>query len=328
MAPSLFSRRVASLAVIASLVLQLSGASMAAESRVALPSAPATERNLSRRIGFEANRGQVDAQVQFVARGPAYTAFLTSTEAVLTLGDRHGGHAVIRMERIGANAGARAAGSGLLPGVVSYFPAGRVDSPVSAPAYRRVRYDDVYPGIDLVYYSRARSLEYDFVVAPGVDPNQIGLRIDGAERVEVDGEGALIMHTAAGDVRQPRPVAYQRISGVRRPVAADYALDAEGEVRLRLGAYDRSRRLVIDPVITYATYLGGTGDEAQINFDGEVRLARDAAGNLYVTGTTRSTDFPTTAGVASRTLGGSADVFVTKFSPSGALLYSTYLGGP
>jgi Beta-propeller repeat len=326
MKPSVFPGRVASLAVIASLVLAV--ASIAAEPRATLPSAPAADRNLSRRRGFEANCGQVDEHVQFVARGPAYTAFLTSTEAVLTLGDRHGGHAVLRMERIGANAGARAAGSGLLPGVVSYFPDGRVDSPVSAPAYRRVRYDDVYPGIDLVYYSRARSLEYDFVVAPRVDPNQIALRIDGAERVEVDGEGTLVVHTAAGDIRQPRPVAYQRIGGIRRLVAADYALDAEGQVRLRLGEYDRSRRLVIDPVITYATYLGGTGDEARINFDGEVRLARDAAGNLYVTGTTRSTDFPTTAGVASRTLGGSADVFVTKFSPGGAVLYSTYLGGP
>jgi len=327
MEPSVFSRRVASLAGIASLVLQLSSASMAAESRVARPSTPATDRNLSHRLGFEANCGQVDEHVQFVVRGAAYTAFLTSTEAVLALGDRRGGHAVLRMERIGANAAARAAGSGLLPGMVSYFPGGRVDSPVSAPAYRRVRYDDVYPGIDLVYYSRARSLEYDFVVAAGIDPNQIALRIDGAERVEVDGEGTLVMHTEAGDVRQPPPVAYQRIGGVRRPVAANYALDAEGRVRLRLGAYDRSRRLVIDPVITYATYLGGTGDEAQIYFDGEVRLARDAAGNLYVSGTTRSPDFPTTP-AAARTLNGSADVFVTKFSPSGAVLYSTYLGGP
>ncbi len=327
MEPSVFSGRVASLAVIASLVLQVSGTSLAAESRVALPSTPAADHTLSRRIGFEANCGQVDENVQFVVRGAAYTAFLTSTEAVLALGDRRGGHAVLRIERIGANAGAQAAGSGPLPGVVSYFPDGRVDSPVSAPAYRRVRYDDVYPGIDLVYYSRARSLEYDFVVAPGIDPNQIGLRIDGAERVEVDGEGTLVVHTAAGDVRQPRPVAYQRIGGIRRPVTADYALDAEGRVRLRLGAYDRTRRLVIDPVITYATYLGGTGDEAQIYFDGEVHLARDGAGNLYVTGTTRSTDFPTTAG-ANRALGGSADVFVTKFSPGGAVLYSTYLGGP
>lgn len=314
----------AKITVIASLVLQLSGASMAAEPRTPLPSAPAAA---GRRIAFEANRGQVDAEVQFVARGAAYTAFLTSTEAVLALGDRRGGHAVLRMERIGANAGARAVGSGPLPGVVSHFPDGRLEPPVSAPAYRRVRYDDIYPGIDLVYYSRARSLEYDFVVAPGVDPSQIGLRIDGTERVDVDGEGTLVMHTAAGAVRQPRPVAYQRIGGVRRPVAAEYALDAEGGVRLRLGAYDRSRRLVIDPVITYATYLGGTGDEAQTYFDGEVHLARDAAGNLYVSGTTRSTDFPTTAG-ANRTLGGSADAFVTKLSPAGAVLYSTYLGGP
>jgi hypothetical protein len=327
MNPSVFSRRVASLAVITSLVLELAGVSMAAEPRATLPAAPAADFSVSRRLGFEANRGQVDAQVQFVARGAAYTAFLKSTEAVLALADRRGGHAVLRMERIGANAAARAVGSGLLPGAVSYFPDGRLEWPISAPAYRRVRYDDVYPGIDLVYYSRARSLEYDFVVAPGVDPNQIGLHIDGAERVGVDADGTLVVHTAVGDVRQPRPVAYQRIGGIRRPVAADYALDAEGQVRLRLGAYDRSRRLVIDPVITYATYLGGTGDEAQIYFDGEVHLARDASGNLYVTGTTRSTDFPTTAG-ANQTLGGSADVFVTKFSPAGAVLYSTYLGGP
>ncbi len=238
-----------------------------------------------------------------MARGAAYTAFLTSTEAVLALGDRRGEHAVLRMERIGANAAPRAVGSGLLPGAVSYFPDGRLESPVSAPAYRRVRYDDVYPGIDLVYYSRTRSLEYDFVVGPGIDPNQIALRIDGAERVEVDGEGTLVVHTAAGDIRQPRPVAYQRISGTRRPVAVDYALDAAGDVRLRLGDYDRSRRLVIDPVITYATYLGGTGDEAQVALGGEVHLARDGAGNVYLTGTTRSTDFPTTAG-AYRTLAG------------------------
>jgi hypothetical protein len=135
----------------------------------------------------------------------------------------------------------------------------------------------------------------------------------------VNGEGALVVHTTAGDVRQPRPVAYQRIGGVRRPVAADYAFDAEGRVRLRLGAYDRSRRLVIDPVITDATYLGGTGDEAQVSLDGEVHLARDGAGNVYLTGTTRSTDFPATAG-ADRNINGSADVFVTKLSPEGAVL--------
>src|SRR5207247_8423963 len=135
---------------------------------------------------------------------------------------------------------------------------------VGAPTCRRVHYVDVYPGIDLVYYGRPRQLEYDFIVAPGADPDRIGLGIEGAERIEVDGEGTLVVHTAAGDVRQPRPIAYQQMGGARRPVAADYALDAEGRVRLRLGAYDRSRRLVSDPVITYANYLGGTAHGARL----------------------------------------------------------------
>jgi hypothetical protein len=315
------------LALIATLLLQPAGAASSAGPWVAPPAAPAADRSGSRPLAFEANHGQVDPQVQFVARGAAYTAFLTSTETVLALGDRRAERTVLRVKPIGANAAARRVGSGPLPGGVSYFPDGRLESPISAPTYRRVRYGDVYPGIDLVYYSRGRRLEYDFVVARGADPNQIGLGIDGAERVAVDGEGTLVMHTAAGDVRQPPPVAYQRIGGVRRPVAAGYVIDADGRVRFRLGAYDRSRRLVIDPVITYATYLGGTGDEARIYFEGEVSLARDGYGNLYVTGTTRSTDFPTTAG-AFRALDGSADVFVTKLSPRGAVLYSTYLGGP
>src|SRR6185436_16850587 len=241
-----------------------------------------------------------------------YTAFLTATEAVLRLD----GGATVRLRPVGADR-ARIVGDDELPGGVHYYRDAS-STRMSAPTYRRVRYVDVYPGIDLVYYGRPRHLEYDFIVAPGADPDRIGLAIDGADSLELDGEGTLVVHTAAGDVRQPRPVAYQRIGGVRRPVTADYALDAGGGVRLRLGAYDRSRRLVIDPVITYATYLGGTGDEARIYFNGEVSLARDGAGNLYVTGTTRSTDFPTVG--ANGTLGGSADVFVTKLSPAGAVL--------
>src|SRR5262249_6295771 len=147
---------------------------------------------------------------------------------------------------------------------------GSLDARIAVPTYRRVRYVDVYSGIDLVYRGRAGGLEYDFVVAPGADPGRIGLAVDGAERLELDHEGTLVLPTAAGDVRQPRPAAYQGTGGVGRPLAADFALDGDGEVRLRLGAYDRSRRLVIAPVITYATYLGGTGDEARVYFDGEV----------------------------------------------------------
>ena len=313
---------LAGLAVTASLVIALAALSSAGHG--AISSAPlAPPVPLACPLVFEANDGQADEQVKFLARGAGYTAFFTSTEAVLRLG---GGHATVRLKPVGADPAARIVGDDELPGARRHFR--DAASPlVGAPTYRRVRYVDVYPGIDLVYYGRARRLEYDFIVAPGADPDRIGLGIEGAERIEVDGEGTLVVHTAAGDVRQPRPIAYQQIGGARRPVAADYALDAEGRVRLRLGAYDRSRRLVIDPVITYATYLGGTGDEARIYFEGEVRLARDGAGNLYVTGTTRSTDFPTTAG-AYRNINGNADLFVTKLSPAGTVLYSTYLGGP
>ena len=190
-----------------------------------------------------------------------------------------------------------------------------------------MRYVDVYPGVDLVYYGRPRQLEYDFVLAPGADPSQIALTFDGAERVEIDAGGDLVLHTGAGELRQPRPVVYQEIDGARRSVVGDYVLDGEGRVRVRLGAYDVTRPVVIDPVLAYSTYLGGSNDEADGLFGAVFGIAVDAAGNTYVTGSTTSVDFPTTPG-ATRTLSGSQDAFVTKLSPTGAVLYSTYLGGP
>ena len=223
-----------------------------------MPSTPLPpDRRASHPLVFEANRGQADAQVQFVARGAGYTAFLTSSETVLRLG----AHATVRVKPVAANRCADPGRRGT-SGRRQLLPPRAVDGDQRA-TYRGVRYVDIYPGIDLVYYGRQGQLEYDFIVAPGADPDRIGLDIEGAERVELDTEGALVMHMAGGDIRQPRPFAYQQIDGVRRPVAADYALDAEGHVRLRFGAYDRSQQLVIDPVITYATYLGGTGDEAE-----------------------------------------------------------------
>ncbi|HEY1328973.1 MAG TPA: SBBP repeat-containing protein [Casimicrobiaceae bacterium] len=272
-------------------------------------------------LAFEANRGQADAQVQFVARGAGYTAFLTATEMVLRRGA-----AAVHLKPVGTAPAVRISGDDELPGVVNYFRHGP-STPISAPTYRAVRYSEIYPGIDLVYHGSSGRLEYDFIVAPGADPDRIGIDIDGAERLELDADGTLILHTASGDIRQPRPFAYQRIDGVARPVTADYVFAAGGGVRLRLGEYDRSRQLVIDPVVTYATYLGGSGDEAEESLLGEVHIARDGAGNIYMTGTTQSVDFPTTAG-AYRNISGGADLFITKFSAAGAVLYSTYLGGP
>ena len=210
---------------------------------------------------------------------------------------------------------------------MNYVRGAPATAPVSVPTYAKVRYVDVYPGIDLVYYGRPRQLEYDFVVAPGADPRRIALIFDGVERMELDSSGALVLHTAAGELRQPRPVVYQDIDGARRPVVGDYVVDSDGRVRVRLGAYDTSRPLVIDPILSYSTYLGGSGDESHWLYGAAFGIAVDGAGNVYVTGTTSSADFPTTAG-ADRTFGGDTDVFVTKLSPTGAVLYSTYLGGP
>jgi hypothetical protein len=206
--------------------------------------APA-DRRASRPLVFEANRGQADAQVQFVARGAGYTAFLTSTEAVLRLG----AHATLHLKPVGADPIAPIVGDEKLPGVVNYFRHGS-STAISAPTYRRVRYVDIYPGIDLVYYGSPRRLEYDFIVEPGADPDWIGLDIEGAERVELDVDGTLVMHTSGGNVSQPAPFPYQQIDGVTRQVAADYVVDAKGRVRFQVGAYDRSQQLVIDPVIT------------------------------------------------------------------------------
>jgi hypothetical protein len=279
-----------------------------------------------RPLAFEENRGQSDPQVRFVARGADYTVFLTPAEAVVSVGRGDAERAVVRLRPVGASASPQLVGERALPGVVHYAPVSTA-TPISAPTYERVRYDDLYPGVDLVYYGRPRELEYDFVVAPGADPGAIALALAGAERLELDGEGALLVHTAAGTLRQPRPFAYQDVDGTRRPVSAGYALDRDGHVRLRLGAYDRARELVIDPVLAWSTYLGGSDEEGDWWSSGPVLgLTVDAAGNVYVTGSTDSADFPTTAGAAGPQ--GNRDAFVTKFSPTGALVYSTYVGGP
>jgi subtilase family serine protease len=278
-------------------------------------------------LAFEANRGQVDQQVKFLARGVGYTAYLTTTGAQFTLGNGRPARAIVRFDVIGGNAAPQIVPEGELPGVVNYSRGARAGAPISTPTYSKVRYVDVYPGVDLVYYGNRRRLEYDFVVAAGADPSRIALSFDGAERLELSMGGDLVLRTAAGELRQPPPVVYQEIDGERRLVVGEYVLADEGHVRIRLGEYDTSRPLVIDPILTYSTYLGGNDDEADGLYGGVAGIAVDAAGNAYVTGTTRSLDFPTTPG-ADRARGGNEDAFVTKLSPTGAVLYSTYVGGP
>ena len=279
-------------------------------------------------LSFEANHGQVDSQVEFLARGAGYTFFLAKSEVVLALQKAESPRAVVRMSLAGAHPSPRIAGEELLPGTVNYFQRGVTQRQVNqAPTYAQVKYEKVYPGVDVVYHGRQRQLEYDFVVAPHADPNQITMVFAGADRLEVDSNGDLVLHTAAGELRQPRPVMYQEIAGERRIVSGGYNYKGGQHVSFAIGQYDSSLPLIIDPVITYSTYLGGNNDETHPLYGASTGITVDAAGNAYVTGVTASINFPTTSGV-DRSRDGNFDAFVTKLSPTGTAVYSTYLGGP
>ena len=226
------------------------------------------------------------------------------------------------MELTGSNRDAHVIGEELQPGKSNYFR-GRDPAQwrTNVPTYGRVRYRQVYAGIDLVYYGNQRRLEYDFVVAPGADPKAIRLAFQGAERLFVDPDGNLVLKLQDGHLTLHRPVAYQEINGSRHTVNSAFEMLAANGVGFSLGPYDQSRPLIVDPVIGYSSYLGGGSDETPY------AIAVDSAGNAYVTGLTYSASFPTTAGAFQET-GIGADAFVTKLNASGSgLVYSTYISG-
>jgi hypothetical protein len=293
---------------------------------------------------FEANAGQTDPRVDFIARAGGATVFLTPTAAVFALQKSHlagqqslpgmpsptpeapgsTSGAAVYMDLVGADPAARPVGQEPLAGKVNYFigndPA-RWHADI--PTFGRVEYPNIYPGISLAYHGGPGGLEYDFVLSPGADAHAIALKFEGADGVAINAQGDLVVHAAAGDLVQHAPVVYQEAGGRRQPVSGRFALDS-GHVRFEVGAYDKSRPLVIDPlVLGYSTYLGGGG------IDYDTALAVDGAGSAYVTGYTSSADFPTTPGAFDSTYnGGLNDIFAAKLNADGrTLLYATYLGG-
>jgi Calx-beta domain/Beta-propeller repeat len=316
------SERGNHLRVVASLILILL-TSAVIPAAAAAPTSP---------MSFEANEGQSEPVVKFLARGRGYGLFLTPTEAVLVLtttrpvsrGARSVAPAtdpvVVRMRLVGADPAATMTGLDPRPGVHHYL-LGHADGwRRSVPAFARVQYTGVYPGVDLVFYGAERQLEYDFVIQPGADPGAVALAFEGAEGVRVDEGGDLVLATRGGELRMRRPVIYQDGDGQRRPVEGGYVLDGD-RVRFQVAAWDASRPLVIDPVLGYSTYLGGSSSDEGLG------IAVDGDGNAYVTGSTISTNFPVTPNAARPTRSNVTDAFVTKLSPGGALVYSTFLGG-
>ena len=299
-------------------------------------------------LSFEANQGQTDARVKFLAHGSGYSLALMEGEVVLNLERQQAGIPggrpkpsvdTLRMKLAGANGSAAVTGAEPLPGVVSYFIGNDPQQwRPGIPTYGKVNYAQVYPGVDLVFYGNQRQLEYDFVVSAGADASRIRWQIDGA-RPTLGADNILELRAPGGTVRFLAPVAYQVIDGRRRPVAATYT--AMGKtVGFRLGRYDRSQPLVIDPVLSYFSYLGGTGNDYIGNTFPEGNgspspeptqaVGIDSLGNLYVAGSTTSTNFPVAAAVLPPTAkqAGESWAFVSKFSPDGSkLLYSTYIGG-
>lgn len=313
----------------------------AAHKALASKSLP-TALSLPLPLFFEPNQGQTAPQVKFLARGAGYGLFLTADEAVLELqrsaisqqpsavNSERPASSVIRMRLEGANAAALVSGASPLPGKSSYF-IGNDPSKWrhDIPQFARVQYQAVYPGVDLVYYGNQGQLEYDFRVAPAANPNQIALTFKGASaHIDSGDSGDLILSTANGDVHFHAPHMYQQEGKVQKAIAGSFRQIADNQIGFAVGAYDRSRELVIDPVLSYSTYLGGSKDESAVS----VAIGPDS--NIYLAGSTMSQDFPlgVTGTPFQPTNLGTQNVFIAVINPSLQpsalqLVYATYLGG-
>jgi Bacterial Ig-like domain (group 3)/Beta-propeller repeat len=294
-------------------------------------------------LSFEPNRGQVDSQVQFLSRGQGYALYLTPGEAVLQLQKPTAKEislgkdgrpvpqpapesSTLRMSLVGADAKAAVAGQQPLPGTVNYFSGSDASKWHTAlPTYQRVSYKAVYPGVDLVYYGNQRELEYDFVVAPGADAGKIALNFAGATP-RIDAAGDLVLAVSVGETRFHKPVVYQMDGDRRATVEAGYQI-AAGQVKFALGGYDHAKALVIDPVLSYLTYIGGSANDLITG------IAIDSAGSAYVVARSFSLDYPLKNAYQSTSAGTVTDsrnsaIAVSKFNATGtALVYSTFLNG-
>jgi len=258
-------------------------------------------------VAFEPNRGQEPGPAEFIVHtsGAALTLRAGRVEWISR-------QARVAVAFESTRRGAHGQGEEALPGVVNYLIANQSSGWLkNIPTYSRVRYSQLYPGIDVVYYVNDGRLEYDVELARGADPSRIRLRVEGAQGLRVDDAGDLVIATVGGELRQHRPIVYQELNGERRQVAGRYRLRGS-EVRFVLGRYDRSQPLVIDPALTWASYVLPSGSSNA----GAAGVALDSAGNIYLTGTALATN-------------GYNACFVAKLNSSGTTAaYLTLIGAP
>ena len=296
-------------------------------------------------LSFEANRGQTDPSVQFLVHGQGYTLFLRPGEAILTLQPAipktkaTPEAPIVRMKLLGTDLKAAAVAENPQITRTNYFLGNNpAQWRTDIPNYSRVRYRSLYEGIDLVYYGNQRQLEHDFIVAPNANPGKIILSLSGAQTPQIDpATGDLILLASTSEnkasLRLLKPITYQETNGHRTDIPTSYKLLAGNKVAFTIGSYDHTQPLVIDPVLVYSTYLGGSGQLNSGNYQGDEGngIAVDSTGNAYVVGSTYSADFPVTTGALqsqSNAAQGQGTIFVTKLNAAGsALIFSTYLGG-
>ncbi|HXM99991.1 MAG TPA: SBBP repeat-containing protein [Candidatus Dormibacteraeota bacterium] len=299
-------------------------------------------------LAFEKNQGQAATEVEYISHGKGYGLVLTSREAVLLLRHSNPNHAapihgtatfqdsrsarqpektsVVRMHLAGANSAPGIEASDRLPGIANYFIG---NDPrywhTNIPSYSRIKYTGVYPGVDLVFYGNQSRLEYDFVVAPGTDPSVIRMNLAGTDHLRINARGDLVLSVSGGEVILQKPVVYQQVNGARHEIAGKYLLEGKHDVSFAVANYDRNESLILDPVLNYSSYLGGSSDDSGFG------IAVDSQGDAFVTGTTFSTDFPTTTNAFNKgplAVNTKGAVFVTELNPAGTQqFYSSYVAG-
>ena len=298
-------------------------------------------------MAFEKNEGQMSDKVKFRSHGKGYSMYFTQSESVIVYSKPVKNNAikepltptakanftpkesvVIRLKMLGANSSAKVFGEEKLPGTSNYFHGSDQTKWRSGiPNFKKIRYEKAYPGIDVVYYGNQQRLEYDFVVQPGADASQIALQFSGADKLRVNSSGDLVLSTKLGEVLQHAPIVYQVINGTKKQIKGSYKIAEENKVSFQLASYDPSRELVIDPVIAWSTYLGGSHEEYARD------IALDSAGNVYVTGVTTSNDFDVLNAIEAgdgTIVSMGEEIFVTKISQTGnvpSIAWSTLIGG-